>query len=92
MTIVDDAAAENIVTTARRLWPGVPIIVRARDKEHALWLLSMGATSVVPETVEASLDLAEVVFTKTGTGAETARQIVADRRQLERAALTDQRE
>lgn len=90
VTMDDHAAAEEIVGTANRLWPGLPIIVRARDKEQAIRLLAKGATSVVPETIEASLDLAEVVFAKAGIGAEIARQIVADRRQLERAALSDQ--
>jgi CPA2 family monovalent cation:H+ antiporter-2 len=87
VTMDDHEATEQIVSTAYQRWPGVPIVVRARDKPHALRLLSKGAGSVVIETIEASLDLAETVFAKTGIGAETARQILADRRQLERAAL-----
>ena len=92
VTMDDDAAAEQIVSAAFARWPGLPIVVRARDKVHALRLLSKGATSVVPETIEASLDLAEVVFNKAGIGAEVARQIVADRRLVERATLTAQSE
>ncbi|MEO1281982.1 MAG: cation:proton antiporter [Pseudomonadota bacterium] len=88
VTMDNHEAAAEIVKSVRAGYPNLPIIVRARDKEHALELLDNGATSVVPETVEASLDLAEVVFGKVGIGAETARQIVADRRQIERAALT----
>jgi Kef-type K+ transport system membrane component KefB/voltage-gated potassium channel Kch len=92
ITMDDHKSAEQIVTTASQRWPGIPIVVRARDKTQALRLLSLGATSVVPETIEASLDLAEVVFAKVGIGAETARQLIADRRQLERAALTKSNE
>lgn len=92
ITMDDHRSAEQIVTTASQRWPGIPIVVRARDKTQALRLLSLGATSVVPETIEASLDLAEVVFAKVGIGAETARQLIADRRQLERAALTQSNE
>ena len=66
----------------------MPIIARARDREHGVRLLEKGASSVVPETIEASLDLAEVVFCNVGIGAEASRQIVADRRQLERADLS----
>lgn len=87
VTMDDRAAAEEIVIAAAKLWPGTPVVVRARDRDHATRLLAKGATSVVPETIEASLDLAEVVFSQLGIGAETARQIVADRRQLERSQL-----
>ena len=90
VTMDDHDATEQIVRTAHQRWPEVPIVVRARDKSHALRLLSTGARSVVLETVEASLDFAEIVFTKTGIGAETARQIIADRRLIERAALKEE--
>ncbi len=80
--------AERIVAAVRAAYPSMPIIARARDREHGVKLLEKGASSVVPETIEASLDLAEVVFCNVGLGAETARQIVADRRQLERADLS----
>ncbi|MCH9809227.1 MAG: cation:proton antiporter [Alphaproteobacteria bacterium] len=88
VTMDNHEATEDIVAAASKRWPGTAIVARARDRRHALRLLEKGATSVVPETVEASLDLAEVVFAETGIGIETARQIIADRRQIERAALT----
>ncbi|MEM1139584.1 MAG: cation:proton antiporter [Pseudomonadota bacterium] len=90
VTIDDHQAAEAIVTTAKERWPDLAIVVRARDRAHARRLLAKGATSIVVETIEASLDLAEVVFTRAGVGGDAARQIVADRRQLERAAITEQ--
>ena len=88
VTMDDRNAAEEIVAAVRAAYPAMPIIARARDREHGLKLLEKGATSVVPETIEASLDLAEVVFCNVGIGAEASRQIIADRRQLERAALS----
>jgi K+:H+ antiporter len=88
VTMDNRDAAEQIVAAVRAAYPTLPIIARARDREHGLKLLEKGATSVVPETIEASLDLAEVVFCNAGIGAEASRQIVADRRQLERAALS----
>ena len=80
--------AERIVAAVRAAHPTMPIIARARDREHGVRLLEKGASSVVPETIEASLDLAEVVFCNVGICAEASRQIVADRRQLERADLS----
>lgn len=88
VTMDDREAAEHIVKSARERWPHLPVVARARDRAHAKRLLSKGATSVVPETIEASLDLAEVVFGHAGITAEASRQIVADRRQFERAELT----
>ena len=88
VTMDDRNAAEQIVAAVRAAYPSMPIIARARDREHGLKLMEKGATSVVPETIEASLDLAEVVFCNVGIGAEASRQIVADRRQIERAALS----
>lgn len=87
VTMDDHKASEQIVAAAAERWPHIPIVVRARDKPHALRLLATGAGSVVLETVEASLDLAEIVFARTGIGSEAARQIVADRRQVERDAM-----
>lgn len=87
VTMDSAAAAERVVRGVRANHPGLPIIARARDTEHAKRLLAAGATNVVPETLEASLDLGEVVLGAIGIGAETAHQIIAERRDIERAGL-----
>jgi hypothetical protein len=46
-----------VVRSVRRHWAELPIYVRAREHRHAKRLLALGATDVVPETVEASLQL-----------------------------------
>ena len=50
---------ESVVTAVRALRSDVHIIVRARDAGHAQRLYQLGATDAVPETIEASLQLAE---------------------------------
>jgi CPA2 family monovalent cation:H+ antiporter-2 len=57
VTLDDAAAAERMVAACRRHWPGVPIFARAKDAKHAASLALHGAV-VVPEAVEASLQLA----------------------------------
>ena len=57
VTLDDAAAAERMVTTCARRWPSVPIFARAKDTMHASKLAEHGAV-VVPEAVEASLQLA----------------------------------
>lgn len=50
---------DEVVTTARGLRSDLTIIARARDDRHAERLYRIGATDAVPETTEASLQLAE---------------------------------
>jgi len=90
VTMDDAAAAERVVFAAHRLWPALAIIARARDSRHARRLLAVGATEVVPETVEASLELAEVVLGAAGVPAEAARQLVEQRRAEVRATIRGQ--
>ena len=47
------------------------IFVRARDLRHRQTLTQEGATSVVPEALEASLQVAGIVFRAVGTCVET---------------------
>ena len=46
--------------------PAVPIIARARDTRHAAELYKAGASTAVPETLEASLQLSEAVLVDLG--------------------------
>ena len=59
-------AAEATVAAARALRPDLTIVARARDTRHAQRLYALGATDVVPETVEASLQLSEAVLIDVG--------------------------
>lgn len=59
-------AASEVVRLALAERADLKIIVRARDAGHASELYRLGATDVVPETVEASLQLAEAVLVDVG--------------------------
>ena len=70
ITINSPSAVEDIVREVRRVNPNVVIVARARDAEHAGKLYELGATDAVPESIEASLQLAEasLVGLKVPTG------------------------
>jgi CPA2 family monovalent cation:H+ antiporter-2 len=60
------AAAEQVVRKARSEYPNLPIYARARNRGHATRLLALGASDVVPENLESSLQLAGRVLAGTG--------------------------
>lgn len=66
VTMGDHAASDRLVAAARALQPGLLIFARARDARHAAHLYAMGATDAVPETIEASLQLAEAALVEIG--------------------------
>lgn len=57
ITMDQPAAAMHALLAARSEYPKLPIYVRSRDEIHALELRNAGATGVVPETLEAGLQL-----------------------------------
>ncbi|MBA4803776.1 MAG: cation:proton antiporter [Brevundimonas sp.] len=59
VTMDAPAKVDEVVATARSLRPDLIIIARARDSRHAQRLYQLGVTDAVPETTEASLQLAE---------------------------------
>jgi len=66
VTIDDRVHADAVVRTGRAERPDLLIVVRARDGRHAAQLYALGASDAVPETIEASLQLAEAVLVDLG--------------------------
>lgn len=59
VTMDAPAKVDEVVRACRTLRPNVTLVARARDARHAAKLYKLGVTDAVPETVEASLQLAE---------------------------------
>jgi CPA2 family monovalent cation:H+ antiporter-2 len=59
-------AVTAVVREARALRGDLVIVARARDGQHANELYRLGVSDAVPETIEASLQLAEVVLVDVG--------------------------
>ena len=66
ITFNNPAAVEGVVVAARSVRPDLTIVARARDDLHAARLYEIGVTDAVPETVEASLQLAENTLVDVG--------------------------
>ena len=59
VTMDAPAKVDEVVRVARPLREDLTLIARARDDQHAARLYALGVTDAVPETTEASLQLAE---------------------------------
>ena len=91
VTLNDAAAARHCVEVVRRRFPQVPVLARAHDSAHARLLRAAGAVGVVPETLEAGLQLSGHVLEALGVPTE-ARDDFLERqraRELARHAQDD---
>jgi len=66
LTMDDPVLVAQLARRVRGWVPVLPIIARARDTQHAAQLYKAGVTDAVPETLEASLQLAEAVLVDVG--------------------------
>ena len=62
VTLNDFAATTRAVAAIRQKWPKIPVFVRAHDLTHSHELAELGATGIVPETLEVSLKLSSDVL------------------------------
>jgi CPA2 family monovalent cation:H+ antiporter-2 len=76
---------DEVVIAARALRPDLALIARARDDRHAVRLYKLGVTDAVPETTEASLQLAENTLVDIGVPMGLVLASVHERRDQYRA-------
>jgi len=62
VTIDEPTHARAILIAVRRVWPDVPVIMRAYDQQDVETLYEEGATYVVPEMQEATDKMATALF------------------------------
>jgi monovalent cation:H+ antiporter-2, CPA2 family len=87
LTIDNYETVEEIVRTARARRPDVLIVARARDAQHARHLYTLGVTDTVPETIEASLQLAESALVGLGVPMGLVIASIHERREVVRKEL-----
>ena len=83
------ASAMQAVRGIRREFPHVRLFVRSRDEKHARALRLAGASVVVPETLEASLQLSAFVLEAMGLDERVVDDIVDRERDLFAAKLLE---
>jgi CPA2 family monovalent cation:H+ antiporter-2 len=77
------------VKAAKAIQPDALVFARATDPRHAARLVGLGAVSVVPETVEASLQLVGRLLEKLDVPEETVSERIAEMRAAELARMTE---
>lgn len=89
MITLDEAeAAERAVRAFQAIRPGAPIFARVRDRAHGHILTELGTVHVVPETLEASLQLGAQVLGSLGVVATEIATIIDGYRDHDYARLT----
>jgi CPA2 family monovalent cation:H+ antiporter-2 len=77
-----------MVAAARRQRPVAPVFARARDPAHAARLIKLGTIEVIPEAVEASLQLGARLLEGLGIPDEAVARRVDEMRQQELGQLS----
>ncbi len=91
MVVTMDAPGkvDEVVIAARALRDDLILIARARDDRHAARLYSLGVTDAVPETTEASLQLAENTLVDLGVPMGLVLASIHERRDRFRAVFQE---
>jgi CPA2 family monovalent cation:H+ antiporter-2 len=84
---LDTAAVDDVVRAIRARRSDVMIVARAHDAEHARHLYTLAVTDAVPETIEASLQLAESALVGLGVPMGQVIASIHERRELVRSEL-----
>jgi voltage-gated potassium channel Kch len=79
-----------VVDMARRNFPQLKIVVRARNRRHAHLLMDRNVTAIVRETFHSSLRLSEIVLSELGVPASDAQRMVELFRQHDETTLVAQ--
>jgi CPA2 family monovalent cation:H+ antiporter-2 len=80
VTMDDMAAARHVVRSLRAEFPALPLIARARDAVHARDLMEAGASEVIPEALEAALQMGVHVLDRVGIDADTGARMIESER------------
>jgi len=89
MTLNDSDAAEQVVSSLRKTYPEKTIYVRGHCLEECRELRRLGASGVVSENVEASLELARMALINAGMNEKDRENILGEFRQTYRAQIDE---
>jgi CPA2 family monovalent cation:H+ antiporter-2 len=87
LTMDQPASALHALRAIRRQYPAVTVVARSRDEAHAAVLRDEGATVVIPETLEASLQMSAVVLHAAGVPESVATAAIDAERERRIGAL-----
>jgi len=90
LAIDDVEASVRTAEIVHTNFPGLKILARARNRQHAFSLMDHGVDYIIRETYSSSLELAEAVLTRLGDTPAAARASVKKFRQHDEKTLVEQ--
>ena len=87
VTLNDTDATEELLVSLRKMYPDVKIYARGHSLEDCLKLRQLGATGVVSENLEASMELAHMALINTGYDEQELRSILVKFRKTYNAKI-----
>lgn len=88
---VDDVESSvRIAETVTRHFPSIALYARARNRQHGLKLMDIGATAIIRDTLLSSIHLGGEVLRGLGFSAEAAAQVTALFRRHDQATFEQQ--
>ena len=89
ITLDTPETASHLVKALRDNYPDLPIYVRARDRRHMAKLEKAGASAVVSEAAESSLQLGSIVLSSLDVSADEVASVIQSYREDEYKRLDD---
>ena len=90
MLAIDDVAKSvEVATLVRHNWPKLPIIARARNREHYYKLKALNVEFIARETMGSSLEMAIEVLKGLGYRSHTAHRLARRWREHDESALIE---
>ncbi|HKP48999.1 MAG TPA: cation:proton antiporter [Gemmatimonadales bacterium] len=89
VTLDEPESASRTVQVLRNMMPDIPILARARDVGQCAKLVWAGATCVVPEVVEGSLQLGGELLRSLGGSPEETNEVLEQFRKQSYSRLTE---
>lgn len=90
LTMDHPSSTLHAVKAIRREFPHVPLFARSRDEKHAQTLKQAGATVVIPETLESSLQLSAFVMQTLGIAEGAVARMIQSERERRIAGVQTQ--
>ncbi|MEL6724327.1 MAG: cation:proton antiporter [Pseudomonadota bacterium] len=91
VTLDNQLSAESMVKAARHSRPNMPILARARDADHAQLLYQAGATYVIPDAIEAGLQMSARALEELGYESEAVQTLISSERDTEYRMATEKK-
>ena len=89
VTLNDSDAVEQVVSTLRKIYPDKSIYARGHSLQQCCELRKLGATGVVSENIEASLELARMVLGDVGLEQKKLGSIISNFRRSYHAQINE---